>query len=159
MAKKRPTPNEQARLHEKLIVPDVLDARGWQGNENIESVPIQQLVDHVLADNHPGNDTYEPQWQINFAHDVFSHQKMRARLSDHAPVPLVEIARECVHADDDEIRSWGGQAFRDFAWQMSPGECPLSVEQLSMVICLVGLTPHPASHLVDSDSPVPQRGV
>jgi hypothetical protein len=158
MAKKRPTPNEQTKLREKLIVPEFLEARGRQGHENIELVPIQRLVEHVLADNHPGDYTYEPQWMINFAHDAFSHQKMRARLSDHAPVRLVEIARECVHADDDEIGSWGRKAFRDFDWQQSARECPLNVEQLSMVICLVGLTAHPASHLADSGPPVPKGG-
>jgi hypothetical protein len=145
MAKKRPTPNEQAKLREKLIVPEFLEAHDAQ-----LVAPTQAVVDHVLADEHPHD---APQALINFAHDVFSHQKMRARLSDDAPVPLADIARECVNADDAEIVSWGTRALEDFGWQQSSKALPLSVEELCMIICLVGLTPHPASHLAAEDEP------
>jgi hypothetical protein len=143
MAKKRPTPNEQAKLREKLIVQEFL-----QGRDAEQRTPTRAFVDHVLADEHPHD---EPQSLINFAHDAFSHQKMRARLSDDAPVPLADIARECVHADDAKIASWGTRALEDFSWPESSKAFPLSVEQLCVIICLVGLTPHPASHLAAGD--------
>jgi hypothetical protein len=158
MAKKRPTPNEQAKLREKLIVAEFLEAHEARDNKTIRVAPVQALVDHVLADDHPGDDVMEPQWLINFAHNAFSHQKMRARLSDDAPVPLADIARECVNARDDEILSWGATAFREFRWQDDSRGSPLSIEQLCMIICLVGLTPHPAEHLAAGHDPKLLKG-
>jgi hypothetical protein len=158
MAKKRPTPNEQAKLREKLIVPEFLEAHEAYDHTKIQIAPIQELVDHVLAADHPGDDNLEPLWLVNFAHDAFSHQKMRARLSDDAPLPLADIARECVDAFDDEIMSWGAVAFEGFGWQRNSRGAPLSVEQLCMIICLVGLTTHPASHLLTADDPKLPKG-
>jgi hypothetical protein len=155
MATNRPTEKMRQELRAKLLVPPFIEAREAGDVQKVQVTPLQELVDHVLADDHPGDDNYEPQWLIAYARNVFSPQKMRARLgAQETPIPLAEIARDCVNDYDDGIMSWGAIAFEGFGWQDGSRFSPLRVTTCAMIICLVALSPEPT----EVPRALPERG-
>jgi len=62
------------------------------------------------------------------------------------------------NARDDEIVSWGAAVFDELGWMHGSNRSPLGVEQLCTIICLVGLTTHPASRLLAGSSPARTAG-
>lgn len=128
-------------LHHRLLVPEFFELHDASDYKQIHVVPVESLVRHVLDDDHPGDDVYPPRWLPLFCRETFSPQKLRAilRKSGNEPVPLLEVARDCIKHYSDDILCWSSAAFSEFGWAASCRGNALTLEQAATVMCLVAL--------------------
>ena len=99
---------------------------------------VSDVVDVVQADDHPGDDCYPPRWLPHFCLETFSPAKLRNLLKESDSTNLLTVARHCVTAYDDDLRSWSTAVASALEDRGLPGFM-MDVNQAAAVVCLVAL--------------------